>query len=87
MQRKLTELKQHLQLAQSAVMIGKAKHVEAAAGVSYDLLEQIVDLLTLSIESYNGLSAYIDQCSNSPMEMTKLNDALKAANLGVHGGK
>jgi len=76
--------------AKKATLMLKAPHIEKAAEINQDLLAEIIELVTLCVESYNGLSAFINQCSNDPHEMSLINEKLKTANkrlLGVqqHG--
>ncbi len=87
MQKILEQLENETDKAKKAPMLKKAIHIERASVIMNVLLNEIVELLTLTVESYNGLAVYIDQCSNNPSQISDINERLKKANkklLGVN---
>ncbi|MFK5947694.1 MAG: hypothetical protein QM500_02850 [Methylococcales bacterium] len=66
-------------------MLAKAPHIEKAAEINQDLLANMIELITLCVESYNGLSSFIDQCSNDATEMSVINEKLKTVNQRLLG--
>lgn len=71
--------------AKEAPMMKKTAAIEAAVDQMVEIHKSLAWYMTQVVESYNGLSAFIDQCAEDSATMTEINNRLKAAKLGIWG--
>lgn len=64
-------------------MMKKADALQAIIQQQTDILKDMGFYTSMLVESYNGMTAFIDQACNNPSEMTVINEKLKAVRAGI----